>query len=153
MPEATGNFLGNSVALAGGSDTLTVASLALEIFQIQQLGHVANKALLFSYFYDGHGNFLSIYPASDRYDFQVLGDDNDIEASVRHFFARPSLAAARRRGIPSTRPIGSAVRAMACAAAPWCPARRRSMTASVSSAWSERTCCNPTSPRCSPCRG
>ena len=97
VPEATGNFLGNSVALAGGSDTLTVASLALEIFQIQQLGHVANKALLFSYFYDGHGNFLSIYPASDRYDFQVLGDDNDIEASVRHFFARPVFS----RGTPA----------------------------------------------------
>ena len=100
LPEATGNFLGNSVALAGGNDTLSVASLALEIFQIQQLGHVANRALLFSYFYDGRGNFLSIYPASDRYDFQVLGDDSDIEASVRHFFARPVF----HRGTPERDP-------------------------------------------------
>ena len=97
LPEATGNFLGNSLALSGGNDTLSVASLSLEIFSIQQLGHVANKALLFSYFYDGRGNFLTIYPASDRYDFQVLGEDNGIEASVVHFFARPVYG----RGTPA----------------------------------------------------
>ncbi|MPY73837.1 MAG: PAS domain S-box protein [Alphaproteobacteria bacterium] len=89
LPEATGNFLGNSLALAGGSDTLSAASLSLEIFPIQQLGHVANPALLYSYFYDGRGNFLSIYPASDRYDYEVLADDKGIAASVRHFFKRP----------------------------------------------------------------
>jgi PAS domain S-box-containing protein len=100
LPEATGNFLGNSLALAGGSDTLMAASLSLEIFSIQQLGHVANPAFLFSYFYDGRGRFLSIYPASDRYDFEVLGNDKGIDASVQHFFRR----AAFLRGTPDGDP-------------------------------------------------
>ena len=100
LPDATGNFLGSGLALAGGSETLAVASLSLEIFPIQQLGHVANRALLYSYFYDGRGNFLSIYPASDRFDFQVLGDEKGIEASVRQFFRR----AAYRRGTPEQNP-------------------------------------------------
>lgn len=37
-PEATGNFLGNSLALSGGNEALTVASLSVDMFAIQQLG-------------------------------------------------------------------------------------------------------------------
>jgi len=87
-PEAAGNFLGNALALSGGSERLSVASLSLEMFAIQQLGHVANPHFLYSYFLDGHANFLSIYPASDRYDFQTLSDDKGIQESVKVFFLR-----------------------------------------------------------------
>jgi len=87
-PEAMGNFLGNSLALSGGNEALTVASLAVDMFAIQQLGHVADPAFLYSYFLDGRKNFLTIYPASDRYDFQTLSDNRGIEESVRQFFRR-----------------------------------------------------------------
>ena len=94
--ESTGNFLGNSLALAGGSKMLSKASLALEIFAIQQLGHVANSFFLYSYFLDGRENFLTIYPASDRYDFQTLSSDRGIHESVEIFFRR----GAYRGGVP-----------------------------------------------------
>ena len=99
-PDAAGNFLGNSLALAGGNETLRTASLALDLFSIQQLGHVANPAFLYSYFLDGRGDFLSIYPASDRYAYQTLSPDKGIQESVKLFFRRSVY----HRGVPENDP-------------------------------------------------
>ena len=95
-PRAAGNFLGNGLALSGGNEALAMASLAVEIFSIQQLGHVANNSFLYSYFLDGRANFLSIYPASDRYDYETLSSAKGIQESVKLFFRRSVF----HKGVP-----------------------------------------------------
>lgn len=99
-PDATGNFAGDSLALAGGSEALRVVSLALEIFSIQQLGHVANPAIVQSYFLPARGNFLSVYPARDRGEFIRLYGGGRSGSAVYPFFAR----AAYLNGTPNKNP-------------------------------------------------
>ncbi|MCG8545734.1 MAG: hypothetical protein MJE12_16150 [Alphaproteobacteria bacterium] len=87
-PEATGNFIGDSLALAGGSEALRVVSLALEIFSIQQLGHVSNPAIVQSYFLPARGNFLSVYPAHGRGEFLEKFNAGKRGSELYAFFAR-----------------------------------------------------------------
>ena len=87
-PEATGNFIGDSLALGGGTDALRVVSLALEIFSIQQLGHVSNPAIVQSYFLPARGNFLSVYPAHGRAEFLEKFNGGKSGGELYSFFAR-----------------------------------------------------------------
>jgi|GEM_PF-2496632 len=88
QPGGTGNFLGGSLALAGGTEKLRVVSLSLDIFSIQQLGHVTNLAIRHSYFMPLYRDFLSIYPASDREAFSKITGNSKIGAAVNPFFDR-----------------------------------------------------------------
>ena len=88
QPGGTGNFLGGSLALAGGTEKLRIVSLSLDIFSIQQLGHVANLAIRHSYFMPLYRDFLSIYPASDREAFSKLTGNAKIGSAVEPFFER-----------------------------------------------------------------
>ncbi len=94
QPGGTGSFIGGSLALAGGTEKLQVVSLSLDIFSIQQLGHVANMAIRYSYFMPLYRDFLSIYPALDRSAFGKLTGDAKIGSAVAPYLNREVFAKA-----------------------------------------------------------
>ena len=98
MPGSTGNFLGDDATLAGGRHRLASVSLALDIFALQQLGHVAHPEFRRSTFAAASGHFLSTYPAIPRAAYARAG--GDLEAVIATLLDREVF----RRVAPSLNP-------------------------------------------------
>ena len=100
QPAATGSFIGDSLALAGGADSFALASLALDMYSIQQLGHASNLQLQQSYFLPNKRHFVSIYPASEWDEFRALEGAAANRPLLHEFFDRNVF----QNGMPESRP-------------------------------------------------